>query len=144
MVLIVAGCTSDPRASLASGAPSQAGATTTNPSDQALALWRGRVGAHVVTYLATIECTRCEAKGTYHITEQQGTVTDAVPVGDTPPLPDPDQWSFTTVLTIAANAKGPVVVFAGSTQGRVTVRVDVDPKRTDDEFTYTVSDIVVK
>jgi hypothetical protein len=143
MVLIVAGCTSDPRASLSSTVPSQAGATTTNPSDQALALWRGRVGAHVVTYLATIECARCEAKGTFRVTEQRGTVTEAVPVGDSLPLLDPDQWSFTTVLTIAANAKGPVAVFAGSTQGRVSVRVDVDPKRSGDEFTYTVSDIVV-
>ena len=102
------------------------------------------MGGHTVSYLATVECDRCEARGTYDITEQQGSVTAAVPVGSTPPLRDPDQWSLTTVLTIAASAKGPVVVFAGSTQGRITVRVDVDPRQTGDEFTYTVSDIVVK
>jgi hypothetical protein len=145
MLLVVAACTSDPRASLASTPPggSASAASTTSPGNEVLAVWRGRVAGHTATYLATIECDRCQVAGTYQITERQGTVTHVEPVGSTRTLPDPDQWSLTTVLKIAASAKGPVEVYAGSTQGRITVRVDVDPARKGDEFTYTVSDIVV-
>jgi hypothetical protein len=144
--MIASACTSDPRASLASlppSTPSGNAASTTNPGLRTLAVWSGRVRGHIASYLATIDCARCEAKGTYHITEAQGTTTEATPVGSTPPLRDPDQWSFTTVLTVAASAKGRVSIDTGANNGTIRVTVDVDPKRAGDEFTYTVAGVSV-
>ena len=146
MVLVAAGCTSDPRATMASTPPSvpvDGSVVATNASLHPLEVWRGRVSGHTASYLATIDCTACEAKGTYRITEAQGTVTEATPIGSTPPLHNPHQWSLTTVLTVAASAKGNVSVDAGANNGTIRVTVDVDPTRSGDEFTYTVADITI-
>ncbi|MEI8237893.1 MAG: hypothetical protein WCI22_00600 [Actinomycetota bacterium] len=147
VAVLLGGCSGAPRASLSSTPPSASTTQTTantNDATEALAVWRGRVADHSVSYLAIISCSNCEAKGQYRFSERAGTVTDVAPVGTTPPLRNRDQWSLSTILNIAADANGKVTVHVGANDGSITLTVDVDPATTGDEFTYTAMAIDVR
>jgi hypothetical protein len=135
LLMLGVGCDSDPRASLSTATATATVVSIANPAVAELAVWRGRIGGHTVDYLATISCARCETNGTYHFTERGGAVIDVIPIGSAPPLVNREQWSLTTVLEIAASAKGPVTTNVGSADGTITVSVD--------DFTYTAADITL-
>lgn len=110
--------------------------------DPRLSEWQSKTKGHQVTYTATFSCGICDIGGVWQVTERDGDIRSAEFREDREMRADASPLTLTEALRMARTANGPVVVLSSSSSA-IDFTVDPDPSAIDDEFGYSVVDVVI-
>ncbi len=125
-------------------ASTEAGATSTtvglNPAPAALQRWLDRSTGRLATYTSKISCLGGFC-GTYSFTELGAELVEVVPIDGHPGFSDPERWTLTGALRQAAGSNGNFTIT--ETDSTLTIAADPELNAIDDEWQYTVTDIVL-
>lgn len=110
-------------------------------NDTLIAGWQGRLDGHTVSYRIVVGCF-CMGVGEWRVVERDGEVLEAEYLGDGEPDADRPAMTLSEGLEYASDADE--VDFSDVSADGFHLSVDEDEDTMDDEFGFSVSDVVVE